>query len=185
MKYFDLYASYPDHTIAAAWESQMQRSGQDFVARRHFNGVWKRAVCALRGALRGAARLAAQRAARTPASTCTFQRTGRDLAGILTAGRTTTTASDGLVLGRCRAVTGAGAGSSDGGHDHCHHNRSQHRSGWPMFADRSHRQRQQRCSDVPRLRQGQRSRHDCPAGECQRDTQCYTTIAISAPRVCL
>ena len=38
------------------------------MARRHLNGVWRRAVCALCGMLRGAARPTPRRAARSPAS---------------------------------------------------------------------------------------------------------------------
>ena len=34
MNYFDLYSSYPDHTIAAAWDSQVKEVGQDFLACR-------------------------------------------------------------------------------------------------------------------------------------------------------
>ena len=97
MNYFDLYSSYPDQTIAAAWKPQCNEANKT----SSFADTLKDCVSDLyaRFAARYAELHALPRSARRalPASTCTFQRTGRDLAGILTAGRTTTTASDGLV----------------------------------------------------------------------------------------
>ena len=124
MNYFDLYSSYPDRTIAAAWDSQIKEADNDSMARRHLNGVWRRAVCALCGVLRGAARFTPQRAARPPAPACALQRVGRDLAGLLAAGRKATTTQDGVVVGRCRFTAGAGARSGDGCHNHRHDKQS-------------------------------------------------------------
>ena len=71
MNYFDLYSSYPDRTIAAAWDSQVKEADTTpWLAGTY--GVRRRAVCTLCGVLRGAARLTPQRAACPPASACTF-----------------------------------------------------------------------------------------------------------------
>ena len=90
MNYFDLYSSYPDRTIAAAWDSQVKEADKTpwLAGTLTMRG---RVVCALCGLLRGAACPTPRRAARPPAPACTFQRGGRDLAGIL-AGRKRTTA---------------------------------------------------------------------------------------------
>ena len=93
MNYFDLYASYPDHTIAAAWDSQIKEADEDSWLAETLTAMWK-ANClrASRRVTRSCAPCPAARAAPLPASHCTFQRTGRDLTGTLAAGRTTTTA---------------------------------------------------------------------------------------------
>ncbi len=169
MNYFNLYSSYPDPTINAAWDSQIKEADKtpwlaDTLAECESDLFARFAACyAELRALPRSARRALQRRHRA------LQRVGRDLAGILAAGRTTTTAQDGLVPGRRRVTARIGTGSGDGSHDHRHDKQSQHRSGWPVFADRSHRQRQQRCGDSRRLRGGQWGRHDCTAGKRQRD----------------
>ena len=67
MNYFDLYSSYPDRTIAAAWDSQVKETDTTpWLADLAERG---RAVCALCGMLRGPARPAPQRASCVAAST--------------------------------------------------------------------------------------------------------------------
>ena len=72
MNYFDLYSSYPDRTIAAAWDSQVKEA-DNTVARRRLDGVWGRAVWTICGVLRGAAGFTSQRSTCPPASTCALQ----------------------------------------------------------------------------------------------------------------
>ena len=142
MNYFDLYSSYPDRTIAAAWDSQVKEADNTPWLAGTLTRVRGRAVCALCGVLRGAARPTPQRAACAAASACTLQRAGRDLAGVLAAGRATTAAQDGLVVGRRCFTARAWARSGDGGDDHCHHKRSKDHTRWTVFTGRGHRERQ-------------------------------------------
>ena len=184
MNYFDLYSSYPDPTIAAAWDSQVKEVDKtswlaEKLATRESELFARFAACyaELRALPRSARRALQRRIARSSELAAIFP-------GTLTAWRTTAPASDGLVVGRCRSIARAGSRSGDGGHDHCHDKQSQHHSRWAMFADRSHRQRQQRCSDSRRLRGGERSGYDCAAGKRQRDTQRCRQFQLRLHRVC-
>ena len=92
MKYFDLYASYPDYTIAAAWDSQCKDADKtwwlaDTLAKRESEMFARFAACYAE--LRALPRSARRTVQRQPRS---LQRTGRDLTRILTTGWTTTTA---------------------------------------------------------------------------------------------
>ena len=124
MNYFDLYSSYPDRTIAAAWDSQVKEAdktpwlagtltecGDELFAR------FAACYAELRALPRSARRALQRRLARS-------SELGRDLAGILTPRRTTTTAQNGLVFGWCRFTARAGTRSGDSGHHHGHHKRS-------------------------------------------------------------
>ena len=58
MNYLDLYSSYPDHTIAAAWDSQVKEVDKTSWLAEKLSHARERAICALCGVLRGSARLA-------------------------------------------------------------------------------------------------------------------------------
>ena len=168
MNYFDLYSSYPDRTIAAAWDSQVKEADNTWLAGAltecggELFGRFAACYAELRALPRSARRALQRRLARS-------SELGRDLAGILPPKWKTTTTQNGLVLGRCRFTTHAGTRSGDGGHHHGHHKRSKDHTRWTMFPRRGDRQRQQRCGDACRLRGGQWSGYDCPAGKRQRD----------------
>ena len=113
MNYFDLYSSYPDSTIAAAWDSQVKEADEtpwltDSLTECGEELFARFATCyAELRALPRSARRAVQR------QLCTFQRAGCDPTGIFTAGRETTTAQDGLVVGRRRFAARARTGSGE------------------------------------------------------------------------
>jgi len=87
MNYLDLYSSYPDRTITTAWNSQVKEADENpwlnEALRRCGDDLFARFAV-----LRRPPRFASRRAARTPASHCSL----RDLAQILPARWTTTTA---------------------------------------------------------------------------------------------
>ena len=41
MNYLDLYSSYPDHTIAAAWDSQVKEADKNSMAQRGTKAIWR------------------------------------------------------------------------------------------------------------------------------------------------
>ena len=71
MNYFDLYSSYPDRTIAAAWDSQVKEADTDSVAAGTSSAA---ASClpALRHVTRSCAPYPAARAAPSSVA-CTFR----------------------------------------------------------------------------------------------------------------
>jgi hypothetical protein len=117
MNYFDLYSSYPDRTIAAAWDSQVKEADKTPWLAGTLN------ECGDELFARFAACYAELRALPRSARRA-LQRAGRYLAGVLTAGRTTTTAQHGLVLSGCRATARAWARGGDGSHHHSHNKQS-------------------------------------------------------------
>ena len=124
MNYLDLYSSYPDHTIAAAWDSQVKEADKNpwlsEALKQYGDELFARfAACYadLRALPRGARRSLQRRIARS-------REIGRDLARILSAGWATTTASDGLVACRRRFTARTGSRSGDSGHNHRHDKQS-------------------------------------------------------------
>ena len=124
MNYFDLYSSYPDSTIAAAWDSQVKEADNtpwlaDTITNRGDDLFARFATCyaELRALPRSARRALQRQLARSGES-------GRDLAGILTTRRKATTAQDGLVPGRRRFTAGIGTRSGIGSHYHRHDKQS-------------------------------------------------------------
>ena len=106
MNYFDLYSSYPDSTIAAAWNSQVKEADKNpwlsEALKQYGDELFARFTACyadLRALPRGARRSLQRRIARS-------REIGSDLARILSAGRATITASDGLVACRCRFTVG-------------------------------------------------------------------------------
>ena len=142
MNYFDLYSSYPDPTIAAAWDSQVKEATRlpwlaEQLSERESELFARFAACyaELRALPRSARRALQRRIARSS-----------ELAAILPEylqhGGRRLQHQDGLVLGRCRFTARVGARSGGGSHNHRHDKQSLHHIGRPVFADRSHRQRQ-------------------------------------------
>ena len=112
MNYFDLYSSYPDRTIAAAWDSQVKEADKtpwlaDTLTECGDELFARFAACyaELRALPRSARRALQRQLARSS-----------ELAAILPEylqqRRTTTTAQDGLVAGRRRFTAGAGTRSA-------------------------------------------------------------------------
>ena len=60
MNYFDLYSSYPDRTIAAAWDSRVKEADNIPWLTDTLTAVWKRIGFTLCDVLRGASRPAPQ-----------------------------------------------------------------------------------------------------------------------------
>ena len=136
MNYFDLYSSYPDHTIAAAWDSQVKEADKTLWLAEDYSHMESElfarfAACYadLRALPRGARRSLQRRIARSGKLAAIlpeyFQHGGRRLQHRMA-----------WSLGRCRFTAGIGAGAGDSGHDHSYDEQSQHRSRWSVFADR-------------------------------------------------
>ena len=124
MNYFDLYSSYPDPTIAAAWDSQVKEAEKtpwlaDILTDVGSELFARFAACyaELRALPRSARRALQRRIARSSELAAILpeylQQGGRQLQH-----------QDGLVLGRRRFTAGAGTRSGDGGHHHRHDKQS-------------------------------------------------------------
>ena len=124
MNYFDLYSSYPDRTIAAAWDSQVKEAdntpwladtltecGDELFAR--FAACYAELRALPRSARRALQRQLARSSELAAILPEYLQQGGRRLQH-----------QDGLVFGRCRFTAGAGSRSGDRCHDHCHHKQS-------------------------------------------------------------
>jgi hypothetical protein len=121
MNYFDLYSSYPDRTIAAAWDSQVKEADKtpwltDTLTECGGELFARFAACyaELRALPRSARRALQRQLARS-------SELARDLTAILATGRTTASTQDGLVAGRRRFASGTWTRGSDRSHNHCHH----------------------------------------------------------------
>ena len=171
MNYFDLYSSYPDRTIAAAWNSQVKEADKtpwlaDALTECEDELFARFAACyaELRTLPRTARRALQRQLARSSelaAILPEYLQNGRGLQRRLACS-----------LAGAALLLALGQGVAGGGHNHRHDKHSLHNIGWSVLAHRSDRQRQQRCSDIPRLRRGQRRKHDCLTGKRQPDTEC-------------
>ena len=142
MNYFDLYSSYSDPTIAAAWESQVKEVDKtswlaEKLATRESELFARFAACYadLRALPRSARRALQRRIARSSELAAIFpeylQHRGRRLQHRMA-----------WSLGRGCITACVGARSGGSSHNHRHDKQSLHHIGRPVFADRSHQQRQ-------------------------------------------
>ena len=168
MNYFDLYSSYPDRTIAAAWDSQVKEADTTPWLTECGGELFARfAACyAELRALPRSARRALQRRLRAPVSwprSCrnTYSSGGRRLQhrmawslagaalllalgqGVGTAATITVTTNNPNIAsdGQCSLIEAIVNANND-------------------------------AATYPRLRGGQWGGHDCPAGKRQHDAQC-------------
>ena len=124
MNYFDLYSTYPDHTIAAAWDSHVKEAdktpwlagtltecGDELFAR--FAACYAELRALPRGARRALQRQLARSSELAAILPEYLQQGGRRLQHRMA-----------WSLGRRRFTARAGSGSGDGGHDHCHDKQS-------------------------------------------------------------
>ena len=148
MNYFDLYSSYPDRTIAAAWDSQVKEAdktpwlagtltecGGELFAR------FAACYAELRALPRSARRALQRRLARSSELAAILpeylQQGGRRLQHRMA-----------WSLAGAALLLALGQGVANGSHNHRHDKQSLRHIGWPVLAHRSDRQRQQRCGDV-------------------------------------
>ena len=171
MNYFDLYSSYPDRTIAAAWDSQVKEADKTPWLAGTLTECGGELFARFATVTRSYAPYPAARGAPSSASLhvpASWPRSCRN---------TYNRAEDDCNIGwpgRWPEPL------------YCSHSdkelRQQPRSpsrqtiltSYRMASvpHRSDRQRQQRCGDVSRLRGGQWRGYDCPAGKRQHDAQC-------------
>ena len=186
MNYFDLYSSYPDRTIAAAWDSQVKEAdntpwlagtltecGDELFAR--FAACYAELRALPRSARRALQRQLARSSELAAILPEYLQQGGRRLQHRMAwslAGAALL-----LALGQGVATAATITVTTNNPNIAC---------GWPVLVDRGHRQRQQRCGDSRRLRGRQRGGHDCPAGKRQRDPlKRHRVDSMGLPLVCL
>ena len=92
MNYLDLYSSYPDPTIAAAWDSQVKEADKNSWLSRGSKATRESELFARFAACYAELRALPRGARRASSDESHAPRTGSDLARILSAARTTITA---------------------------------------------------------------------------------------------